>query len=392
MTMTQAKGALTKVVIDFETAFGADPSSVDGIVVPFNYPFDLGGSRPLKEANNTNRGRRDAGAPFYGQFDVKGGCTIPVDQVGIGYWLRALLGAPTTGTPHADTLDNAAAVDKVGDFVGLPISGHAFVAGETVVIDGTTHYDGTFVIYSKTTNEIVIPSLYVAETFAGTETVTSGTYTHVFKPAAAVESMVVEKQFTNISQYLKNNGVKLNKFDMDFGGDGELVAKLDFVGADETPSGTPYDASPTTLTFSRFHNMQASIKEGGATVATVQSGKFTISNDLDTGGYVIDGSGGKRCDVAEGEALVSGSLKLMFESLAFLNKGLNGTESSLEIKFTSGLYSLTFLFEEVQYEYKGVSILKGGIWVEPTFQAFYEDGAGAAVTTVTLVNNYASYA
>jgi hypothetical protein len=390
--MTQAKGALSKVIIDFETAFGTDPSSVDGIVVPFNYPFDLAGSRPLKEASNTNQGRRDAGMPFYGQFDVKGGITIPVDQVAIGYWLRALLGAPTTGVPTSDTIDNAAAVDKVGDYVGIPITGHAFIAGQPVTISGSTHYSGTFTIYSKTTNEIVIPSLYTAETFTGAETVVSGVYTHVFKPASSIESMVVEKEFTNISQYVKANGVKVNKFEIDFGGDGELVAKLDLVGGDEAASGTPYDASPTTLTLARFHNMQASIKEGGASVATIQSGKFTIGNDLDDTCYVIDGSGGRRSDVPEGIPMVSGSLKAMFDGLTFLTKALNGTESSLEIKFTAGLYSLTFTFAEVLYEYKSPTILKGGCWVEPTFQAYYEDDAGAASVMVTLVNNYASYA
>jgi hypothetical protein len=390
--MAQAKGAQTQVVIDFETTFGVDPLSPAGIVVPFNYPFELGGSRPLKDAGNTNRGRRDAGMPFYGQFDVKGGGTIPIDQIALGYWLRALLGAPTTGAPASDTIDNAAAVDKVGDYVGIPITGHTFVAGQPVTISGTSNYDGIHTIYSKTTNEIVVPAVYVAETFAGTETVVSGVYTHVFKPASAVESMVICKEYTNITQYSKMNGVKVNKFEMDFGGDGELTAKLDFIGGDEDLSGSAYDGSPTTLAFSRFHNMQATIKEGGLTVATVQSGKLAINNNLDDSCYVIDGSGGKRSDVPEGECTVSGSLKAMFADLGLLNKGLNGTESSLEIKFLSGLYSLTFALDEVLYEYKSPQILKGGIWVEPSFQGFYEDDADAAAITVTLVNNHASYA
>lgn len=318
--MAQAKGALSKVLIDFETTFGEDPGSAAGIVMPFNYPFDLGGNRPLKEANNTNRGRRDAGMPFYGQFDVKGGATVPIDQIATGYWLRALLGAPVTTGP-----------------VGL-------------------------------------------------------IYTHVFTPGSSIESLVVEKEFTNITAYLKANGVKLNKMEVEFGGDGELVAKLDFIGGDETPGGAAYDASPTALVFSRFHNMQASIQEGGGAVTTIQSGKFAIKNNLDESCYVIDGSGGRRADVPEGECTIDGALKMMFSNLTFLNKGLNGTESSLVIAFTDGDNSLTFEFAEVLYEYKSPSILKGGIWVEPTFQAFLEDDAGDAAVTVTLVNTHASYA
>lgn len=70
--------------------------------------------------------------------------------------------------------DNAAAVDKGGGEVGIPITGHGFEVGQTVTIDGSVNYDGDFVINSETADEIVITATYVAETFAGTETVESG--------------------------------------------------------------------------------------------------------------------------------------------------------------------------------------------------------------------------
>ena len=70
----------------------------------------------------------------------------------------------------ADTIDNAAAVDKSGGLVGIPITGHAFSADDPVTIADTTNYDGVYKIVSQTTNEIVITATYVAETFGGTET------------------------------------------------------------------------------------------------------------------------------------------------------------------------------------------------------------------------------
>ena len=70
----------------------------------------------------------------------------------------------------ADTIDNAAAVDKGGGLVGIPITGHAFSADDPVTIAGTTNYNGVFKIISETVNEIVITATYVGETFAGTET------------------------------------------------------------------------------------------------------------------------------------------------------------------------------------------------------------------------------
>ena len=70
----------------------------------------------------------------------------------------------------SNTIDNAAAVDKGGGLVGIPITAHDFNAKDITTIAGTTNYDGTYTIVSVTTNEIVITASYVAETFAGTET------------------------------------------------------------------------------------------------------------------------------------------------------------------------------------------------------------------------------
>lgn len=72
--------------------------------------------------------------------------------------------------PIAKTINNAAAVDKGGGLVGIPITAHTFTAGRTVVIAGTVAYNGTYQIVSQTTDEIVITVTYVAETFTGAET------------------------------------------------------------------------------------------------------------------------------------------------------------------------------------------------------------------------------
>lgn len=70
-------------------------------------------------------------------------------------------------------LDAGPAVDKGAGLVGLPSTGHGFVAGQVVRVIGTTNYDGENLTLDATTsvNELVITATYVAETFAGTETV-----------------------------------------------------------------------------------------------------------------------------------------------------------------------------------------------------------------------------
>ena len=64
-------------------------------------------------------------------------------------------------------IDNAAAVDKGGGLVGIPITGHDFVVDDNTTLAGTVNYDATYTIISQTANEIVITATFVAETFVG---------------------------------------------------------------------------------------------------------------------------------------------------------------------------------------------------------------------------------
>jgi hypothetical protein len=86
------------------------------------------------------------------------------------------------------TIDNAAAVDKGGGEVGIPITGHSLAAGDHIEINGTTNYDGQYYINSQTANEIVITATYNAETFGGTETVDEipGTDTNTFSELSEI--------------------------------------------------------------------------------------------------------------------------------------------------------------------------------------------------------------
>lgn len=78
------------------------------------------------------------------------------------------------------TIDNAAAVDGgwAGDkqLTTIPSTDHGFKAStgdlqSLIYIQGSTNYDGLRKIHAVATNTITIVAPYVAETFAGTETI-----------------------------------------------------------------------------------------------------------------------------------------------------------------------------------------------------------------------------
>lgn len=128
------------------------------------------------------------------------------------------IGSGATGGTHVeatydnttrDTIDNAAAVDKGSGLVGIPVTGHTFVAGREVTIAGTTNYNGAFEIISQTTNEVVITDTFVSETFGGTETIVASIKGEIFV------GTVTSGTFANTS---KENGVSHSMDD-----DGDVI-------------------------------------------------------------------------------------------------------------------------------------------------------------------------
>lgn len=65
-------------------------------------------------------------------------------------------------------IDNAAATDEGGGVVGIPVAGHTYTTDDSVTIENTTNYDGTYtVLASSTANSVHITKTYAAETFDG---------------------------------------------------------------------------------------------------------------------------------------------------------------------------------------------------------------------------------
>ena len=69
-----------------------------------------------------------------------------------------------------------AAVDKGGGKVGIPDTAHGFADGQSILIAGTTNYNGTFTVdATSSANEIVITATFVSETFAITDSAVPNT-------------------------------------------------------------------------------------------------------------------------------------------------------------------------------------------------------------------------
>ncbi len=315
--MAQAKGYRGQLVLDYESAFGVAPVTPAGVKLPFNTMEVVGKQNLIDPATIT--GTRNPVAPGKGNLSVDGSIVIPFDNVAMGYWLKALFGAPVT---------------------------------------------------------------------AGTDP----EYTHTFKIEASQPSLVLEKGFLDIGQYMKYLGCKVSSYKVSFGGDGELTVSMDVMGATETISAVPYMATPGDVTFNRLNNFQVSIKEAGVTTGIITSMEFTINTGLDGNQYTI-GSNGARGDIPEGILSATGSLKALFTDTTLLQKGVDSVETSLEIAITQDAdNSVVFQFPEVIYERATPGITgPGGVLVELNWRAYWKDDAGSSACIVVLKNNKAEY-
>jgi hypothetical protein len=389
--MAHAKGANAALCMGFEDQFNVMPDPASGVILPFDPPFGLKVSQELKAAG-TVTGRRDPALPFSDLVSCAGGLTVPLDAVCFGYWLKTMFGAPVTTQAAARNIALAAAADKGGGKVGIPVNAHGVPEGATVTIAGTGNYNGDHVALQGTSaNEIVIAHAYVAESFTG-GTTRAKLYTHFFKTADDQPSCFIEKQFLDIGQYELITGVKTNKMGFRVGGGGQLVCSMDLLGCNALPlvQATAVD-TVTTMSLARFLFDGAYLYEGGALIAQGTEISADVGAQLDDGVYPI-GNQGMRGSLPEGIMTLGGSLKCIFENAAFLEKGRTHAETSLKIQFRRAIETLSLEFEEAQFSRTSPAVeTMKGLYADLAWQAYYDNGAAGAAVTATLVNQIPGY-
>jgi len=120
--MAQARGFFKTLCGVWESTYGTTPSIASGdmIKLPFN-TAEIGSSEDMIEPA-TIRGNRYQAEPAFGNIDVSGRVTVPMDVRNIGYWLRMLMGNPTTtgSSTYTHTFNPATTVPSMTLEVGFP--------------------------------------------------------------------------------------------------------------------------------------------------------------------------------------------------------------------------------------------------------------------------------
>lgn len=221
---------------------------------------------------------------------------------------------------------------------------------------------------------------------------TPTSYTHTFKIGDEVPSLVLEKCFPDISLFYQYLGVKASKFSLTAQtGNNETTYTLDTMAADEVETKTMAAKTPTKLALTRFNNFNAIVKEGGTVLGNCRKMQLDIDNGLDGDTFVLNGKH-TRTSINEGIISVKGNVECLFTDNTMLQKAINSTSTSLELAFTFGDYSLTFLIPELQLS-RATPSIDGptGVKISLDYQAFHEKDANDSIIIATLVNDVASY-
>jgi len=409
-----------QVLIAPEASYGV-PGAAGYVIPARNFQARVGQNLI---PNDEYRNSRSAAAPFR---DVRS-CGVSFEHIlrmdAVGWLLKYAMGAPTSIT--ATTVGTATVVSVAGAITatkGGSCSGTAPKYKHEIVIDGgdpanpntfkwrrlTYNADGTTTTGSWTTGVAITGvaqnlDVGVTVTFSA---ITGGTTNdewyilsygqneHTFTLTTLPTGVTFENYYKDVTvadEYLALKGGLIESLKIPLTPAGPVVVSVDAPCREDAMSTSSVDATPTTYTGDPIDHARRSVLEyGGASIALLKGCEINLANNLDTGGYVCDTSGGLIYQLPEGVARVNGTLNAVFDSDDIYDDAAAFTERSLKVRWTLSNYYLELYVAEL-YLQRAVPMQegKGGMVIKTPWEGHASSASGSALTAV-LANDVAGY-
>lgn len=221
----------------------------------------------------------------------------------------------------------------------------------------------------------------------------SGPYTHVLKGSAeTLEGLTIVKGFTNINEYFVYPGCRVNSMNINFIQEGFHDITWEFIGtAEEIEAVDPFTGeTPIYPTKSGFTGYQAKIDvdtgDGYKTLGYVTSGNLSITNNVETDGFVLGSD--TRASAEYGRRESTGAFNMFFSDTDLYKYFLSGKHCSLKwiVSNTATGDSMIFEFPKCKLGGSSPSIDDAsGVELAMTFQSEYDEVQETDVI-LTLVN------
>jgi len=247
------------------------------------------------------------------------------------------------------------------------------VAGDVITFAGdTTPYvvvSGSADVSAGGTVVIESPGLTVALATSATS-ITVGA-SESLKAGVTQKSLVIERAFADVAQYLVYNGCVANALSLNITAGQVVTGSVGFVGSKMTASGTVLDASITAApTGDPFTAFEGTLFEAGTAIAIITGMTLSLDNGVEAN-FVVGSD--ETPQLSYGRSNLTGTVTAFFEDLVQLNKFINETESSLKMTLTDSANKVLQI-SIPRLKYNGGDIPVSGeqsLQINMPFQALY---------------------
>jgi hypothetical protein len=219
------------------------------------------------------------------------------------------------------------------------------------------------------------------------ESLLNSTWTsNVLKIGNTLKNFTFEKTITDTSgtsNYFRFKGVQATALTLDVSLTAPVKAKWSFIGLDADSvattaiTGSTYTPIPSAPQPIVHINAQNSFKEGGVATALMTQLSFTINNGSDSN-FALGNAVAQ--SITSSRASITGTATYYFSDASLMNKFINETSSSLEVKLSDGTRSYTFFFPAVVYSAATQTVMnENTLVVTMPFTAVYDATSGTSL-------------
>jgi hypothetical protein len=384
-------GANARMIAAFESNYGTVPTS--GYHALAFSRHALSARQNLLDSDLLGGGR-DPDPAVLGAITVDGEIAVPCDARQIGFWLKAMLGNPTTVT--GTTIASVNVATGGTGFTSAPTvtftGGGGTGAAATAVVSGSGALVGINVTNAGTgyTSAPTVGFTGGGGTGATATAILGRTHTFV-SGTAAIPSMSIQAINPDIPLRRTHFGTRIDRLSLPFARDGLTTATLSLAPQGEsTDNADRQTANLVAYAPRRFSSFQGSIRRDGALLGRVVSADFAYSNGLDRVETI-------RADGLIDEAAVSrtsirGTLTTRVADSSLFDLAAASTSFEMEIGYVlNNEFSLLFTSHETILSRPALSI-EGPQGIQAAFEyQGAKDPVLARMMTVVLKNDVASY-
>lgn len=269
--------------------------------------------------------------------------------------------------------------DNSDGTVTIPIKNgaipHVLHAGDTLVIEGSTNYDGEHAVLSVTESSVTITAAYTAENLDLTAYALYWRQEYLLpkkQPTFALEKYFDFDAGASETPYRLFKQAKINSFNFDLGGDGEQLVTLDILCGEEIPREKSQDDSPLSKELIFIDKPYYNLYVAGERRGEISTASFAASFGIEAQNAIGDRFAYTR--MPEGEPEINLTMNAFLES-DYLQKisDTNSTVSLLLHGASTQGDAFMILLPECVLDTKGAAITgKMGLMQEVTAKAFVE--------------------